>query len=122
MYEKANLTEKLTGFDEYWAPRIVRERKVVRVDGEYAVLRQKTRTACTGKLTLRLVQQRGQVEVFRLYVETHPDDWNAYDSLGEAYVNSGKMDLAIESYEKSLKLNPRNTNGAAMLRSLREKN
>ncbi|UCC32600.1 MAG: tetratricopeptide repeat protein [Phycisphaerales bacterium] len=59
------------------------------------------------------------IEVFKLYVETHPDDWNAYDSLGEAYMNNGKIDPAIQNYEKSLRLNPRNTNGAKMLEKLR---
>lgn len=57
--------------------------------------------------------------VFRLYVETHADDWNAHDSLGEAYMNSGEADLAIQSYEKSMKLNPDNANGAKMLAKLR---
>ena len=60
-------------------------------------------------------------EIFKLYVEAFPDDWNAYDSLGEAYMNSEKTDLAIQSYEKSLTLNPGNKNGMAMLRKLREK-
>jgi hypothetical protein len=59
------------------------------------------------------------VEVFKLYVETFPDDWNAHDSLGEAYMNSGLTDLAIQSYEMSVKLNPANTNGKQMLRRLR---
>lgn len=60
------------------------------------------------------------VEVFKLYVETHPDDWNAYDSLGEAYMNSGKNELALRNYEKSMRLNPQNTNGAKMLKRLRK--
>jgi hypothetical protein len=58
--------------------------------------------------------------VFKLYVETFPDDWNAYDSLGEAYMINGKTGPAIENYEMSLRLNPRNTNGIKMLEKLRK--
>ena len=61
------------------------------------------------------------VEVFKLYVETFPEDWNAHDSLGEAYMNRGMTDLAIQSYETSVKLNPGNTNGKEMLRRLRSR-
>jgi tetratricopeptide (TPR) repeat protein len=33
---------------------------------------------------------------------------HVYDSVGEAYANAGKKDRAIESYEKSLRLDPNN--------------
>lgn len=44
---------------------------------------------------------------------------NAYDSLGEAYMNAGDKERAIENYEKSLKLNPNNASGMANLKKLR---
>ena len=58
------------------------------------------------------------VGVMRLNVELHPDSWNAWDSLAEAYMDYGQKDLAIESYKKSLELNPGNENAKSMLKKL----
>jgi tetratricopeptide (TPR) repeat protein len=60
------------------------------------------------------------IKVFQLNVEEYPKFWNCYDSLGEGYMNAGKKELAIQNYEKSLELNPKNQNGADMLKKLRE--
>jgi CubicO group peptidase (beta-lactamase class C family) len=60
------------------------------------------------------------IKVFKLNVEEYPKFWNCYDSLGEAYMNAGQKELAIKNYEKSLELNPKNQNGADMLKKLRE--
>ena len=61
------------------------------------------------------------IEVFKLNVELFPDAFNPYDSLGEAYMIKGENNLAIKNYEKSVELNPENTNGINMLKKLREK-
>ncbi len=59
------------------------------------------------------------VAVFKLSVEMYPDAFNTYDSLGEAYMVAGNHELAIENYERSLELNPENTNAVRMLEQLR---
>jgi CubicO group peptidase (beta-lactamase class C family) len=59
------------------------------------------------------------IGIFQLNIEQFPDAWNPYDSLGEAYMVAGQLDLAIKYYEKSLELNPDNTNGTAMLERIR---
>jgi CubicO group peptidase (beta-lactamase class C family) len=59
------------------------------------------------------------IAVLKLNIELYPDSWNAYDSLGEAYMMNGDKELAVKNYEKSLALNPQNTNGAQMLKRLR---
>lgn len=59
------------------------------------------------------------IAVFALNVESYPNSANAYDSLGEAYMSAGEKAKAIENYEKSLSLNPGNTNAVAMLKKLR---
>lgn len=59
--------------------------------------------------------------VFKLNVESYPQSWNAYDSLGEAYLKSGNKALAIVNYKKSLELNPLNSGAKAVLRTLGEK-
>ena len=59
------------------------------------------------------------IAIFNLNVEAYPVSWNVYDSLGEAYKNAGDTKQAIRNYEKSLALNPDNSNGAQILESLR---
>lgn len=56
--------------------------------------------------------------LFRLNVELHPDAWNVYDSLAEAYMVKGDRKQAIENYQRSLKLNPQNQNAADKLKEL----
>jgi len=51
-------------------------------------------------------------------VAQYPDDANAYDSLGEGYMNAGKNDLAVQSYRKSLAMNPKNSGAVKMLTKL----
>lgn len=60
--------------------------------------------------------------VFKLVVETYPESFNAHDSLGEGYMKIGENALAIKHYEKSIELNPENTNGIDMLKKLKAKN
>lgn len=59
------------------------------------------------------------VSVFELYVELLPQDYNAYDSLGEAYMMRGDTEKAIVNYERSLELNPGYENAVQMLEKLR---
>jgi cytochrome c-type biogenesis protein CcmH/NrfG len=43
---------------------------------------------------------------------------DVYDSLGEAYMNAGEKQLAIDNYKKSLELNPENDNAKEKLKVL----
>ncbi len=58
------------------------------------------------------------IEIFKLNARVHPESFNVYDSLGEAYVKNNEKDLAIENYKKSLKMNPKNENALKMLETL----
>jgi len=58
------------------------------------------------------------IEVFKLNTIAYPDSWNVYDSLGEAYLKDDQKDLAIKNYERSLELNPNNTNASKVLKNL----
>jgi CubicO group peptidase (beta-lactamase class C family) len=58
------------------------------------------------------------IEVFRLNVELYPQSSNTYDSLGEAYMESGNKEEAIRNYKKSLELNPANANAVERLKKL----
>ena len=57
--------------------------------------------------------------VFAQNTVDYPQSWNVWDSLAEAYMDKGDKEQAIADYEKSLQLNPGNTNGAAQLTKLK---
>ena len=57
-------------------------------------------------------------DLFKLNVQVFPGSWNAYDSLGEAYMKAGQKQLAIDNYKKSLELNPANDNAKEKLKVL----
>ena len=59
------------------------------------------------------------VEVFKKNVQEYPQSSNVYDSLGEAYAKVGQKDVAIQNYERSLELDPKNNNAAERLKKLR---
>jgi 3-oxoadipate enol-lactonase len=59
------------------------------------------------------------IELFKLNVLAYPDSANTYDSLGEAYMINGDKELAIQNYNKSLKLDPNNKNAVEMLKRLK---
>jgi len=61
------------------------------------------------------------IGIFKFVVLQYPESYNAYDSLGEAFMKAGEKDLAIRNYEKSLELNPKNENAKKMLEDLRKK-
>lgn len=68
-----------------------------------------------------LLQQKKTAEaiaLFKVNAELYPQSWNAYDSLGEAYMVNGEKEMAITNYKKSLELNPQNENGAKALKKL----
>ena len=56
--------------------------------------------------------------IFKINIDEHPESFNVYDSYGEALMEDGQKELAIENYEKSLEINPGNTNGIDMLKKL----
>ena len=55
---------------------------------------------------------------FVLNTKNYPDSFNAFDSLGEAYETAGDAEKAVESYKKSLDLNPDNENAKTRIASL----
>mgnify|MGYP001276982387 CR=1 FL=1 len=66
--------------------------------------------------------QSGRVQdaiaVFVQNVESFPDAFNTYDSLGEAYLAAADTAQAIANYRHSLELNPENTGATRTLKRL----
>ena len=58
------------------------------------------------------------IEILKLNVEEFPSSSNVYDGLGEAYMDHGERDLAIQNYRKSLELDSGNTNAVMRLKKL----
>jgi dienelactone hydrolase len=60
------------------------------------------------------------VDIFRLNAKNNPDSGGVYDSLGEAYMQAGRQEQAIDSYKKSLEKDPSNDNARQKLKELGE--
>jgi enterochelin esterase family protein len=61
---------------------------------------------------------KAAIVVFADNVAHHPQSWNAYDSLGEAYMTAGDKAHAVTAYKQSLALEPHNDNARLMLKDL----
>jgi tetratricopeptide (TPR) repeat protein len=59
------------------------------------------------------------VAIFSFNTEKFPESSNVWDSLGEAYMNSGNYELAIKNYEKSIYLDPQNENARQMIAKMK---
>ncbi len=60
------------------------------------------------------------INVFLLATKLYPNSANLYDSLAEGYLFIGDREKAIESFEKSLELNPQNQNAINRLEQLKK--
>jgi CubicO group peptidase (beta-lactamase class C family) len=58
------------------------------------------------------------IRLFERNAREFPESSNVYDSLAEGYATAGKKDLAIQNYEKSLELDPKNDNAKQRLKKL----
>ena len=70
---------------------------------------------------LRMGRAQDAIPVLKQNVADHPQSFNVYDSLAEAYAAAGERELAIENYERSIEINPANKGGIEALRTLRER-
>ena len=58
------------------------------------------------------------LETLKVYLDFFPDSWNAYDSYGEILLKVGRKEEAIKMYQRSIELNPQNTDGKKILDQL----
>jgi CubicO group peptidase (beta-lactamase class C family) len=54
-------------------------------------------------------------------ITSFPDSWELYDTLGETYLKKGDKEQAIQSFKKSVELNPQNTKAIDMLKKMEKK-
>lgn len=72
-----------------------------------------------GYTLLGIHQADAAILAFSFAVKEFPSSSNVYDSLGEAYMTKGDTRRAIENYERSLAMDPNNTNAKDRLKILR---
>jgi|HubBroStandDraft_6_1064221.scaffolds.fasta_scaffold00018_20 CubicO group peptidase (beta-lactamase class C family) len=115
-------------YDNYDSPGLSFTRAALQ-KGAAAALEEFSKQLVSGAITEGTVNTAGYslmgskkigdaILLFRRNVELHPESWNVYDSLGEAYMNNGDKELAVKSYRKSVELNPANENGLGALKKL----
>lgn len=105
------------------AKLIATQRGVARGLTEYAAMReaQPPRLFSPGDLNgwgYALLEQRRLDDALRVFAENvryYPENAYAYDSLGEAQLAAGQREQGIQSYRRSLELDPENTNAAEVL-------
>lgn len=73
-----------------------------------------------GYTLMRNEELEKSLQVFKLNTMLFPDSWNVYDSYGEALMKSNRKVEAIEMYEKSIELNPKNEDGKKVLLQLKQ--
>jgi dienelactone hydrolase len=71
-----------------------------------------------GYQLLRADKVKESIEIFKLATIVDPKSANAFDSLAEAYQQANDKPLAIKNYQRSLELDPANTNAVERLKTL----
>jgi CubicO group peptidase (beta-lactamase class C family) len=114
-------------YDTYDSPAMRFSRDIVR-NGSQALTTHSTQLKdgtisedsinSAGYLLLEQKKYADAIAVFTRNTELHPQSANTWDSLGEAYVNAGQKDQAIQSYEKALQLNPNQESSKTALAKL----
>ncbi len=105
----------LLGGDTQAAERAVRE-----LVERSAPARVEREVNAVGYALLRSEKAEQALAVFELNTRVFPEAFNTWDSLGEAHMVLGHDDDAIRCYERSLELNPDNTNATEMIARIRE--
>jgi tetratricopeptide (TPR) repeat protein len=68
-----------------------------------------------GYTLMRAKRLPDAITIFDVNVRANPNSFNAWDSLGEAYLATGKTEQGLTAYKKSLELNPNNNNAKRII-------
>lgn len=71
-----------------------------------------------GYQLLKADKNKESIEIFKLATLVYPKSANAFDSLAEAHQQDKNNPLAIKNYQRSLELDPHNTNAVERLKGL----
>ena len=84
--------------------------RAYRADPRHAYVDTEDQLNSLGYTLLERKRVPAAVAIFELNAAEHPRSANAYDSLGDGYLQLGRKAAAIRSYRKSLELDPSNSN------------
>jgi uncharacterized protein len=87
----------------------------------YSVLPPESFMNWLGYLFMMEKQYNKAYILLKINIKNYPTSPNVYDSMGELLALKGDTIAAIENYEKSLKINPRNANAKNMIKKLKER-
>ncbi|MEO9893270.1 serine hydrolase [Aurantibacter sp.] len=60
------------------------------------------------------------IVIFEINIKLFPNDWNTYNNYGEALRKKGRFEESLESYQKSVQLNPENQTGLNSITELKK--
>lgn len=60
------------------------------------------------------------IQVFKINCKLYPISFNVFDSLGEAYMENNQLQLALNYYEESVRLNPNSMSGHQQINKLKK--
>ena len=113
---KKDLQDLLPGKTAQQIVKLVRT-EVAKKDPEYNVSEDALNTL--GYVFMQQNKLADAEIIFKLNIEMYPDSYNVYDSYGECLLARDKKEEAITAYQKSLDLNPGNTNAVRILKKLK---
>ncbi len=70
---------------------------------------------------LRAGKSAAAIAIFKLNVDRYPESGNAYDSLGEAYLATDRLEQALKNYRQALDMNPESQNARRMVQMIEER-
>jgi CubicO group peptidase (beta-lactamase class C family) len=74
-----------------------------------------------GHMLLERKRTADAIAIFTLNAEEYPRSANAYDGLGDAYEQSGQLDLATTNYRKAVEINPKDQHAADKVKTLEKR-
>ena len=90
------------------------------IDNKNAYYTNATALNNLGYKLLNNEKPKASLLVFKLLVSEFPDNFNAYDSLGEAYFKNKEYKNELIQYNKTLDLNPNNQNVKKYIKIINE--
>ena len=119
-YERYNPAAKnlLRAIEDKGATAALKEYRLLREQNKIQGL-QEAAINNIGYQLLQLKKVDDAIEVFLQNTADFPQSGNAWDSLAESYMIRGNKELAIRYYEKSLRLDPGNSNAVEQLKKLK---
>ena len=104
--EHGSIDEALRSYREY------------RADPRHTYVDTEDQLNSLGYRLLETDRVQAAVAIFELNAAEHPRSANAFDSLGDGYLQLGRKAAAIRSYRKSLELDSSNSNASNRLQEL----